>query len=77
VKKSKHLANAADLLSDFVLVRFSVPWQSTDNEMNLSALWGKLASEILTQNWDSALDDLKKLREAIDAKVAGFSRSRL
>ncbi|CAG9581522.1 unnamed protein product [Danaus chrysippus] len=32
----------------------------------LSVLWGKLASEILVQNWDGALDDLTKLREFID-----------
>lgn len=32
----------------------------------LSALWGKFASEILVQNWDSALEDLNKLREHID-----------
>ncbi|XP_046993599.1 eukaryotic translation initiation factor 3 subunit E [Schistocerca americana] len=32
----------------------------------LSVLWGKLASEILIQNWPSALEDLNKLREYID-----------
>ncbi|XP_049860798.1 eukaryotic translation initiation factor 3 subunit E [Schistocerca gregaria] len=32
----------------------------------LSALWGKLASEILLQHWQSALEDLNKLREYID-----------
>ncbi|KAI9207858.1 eukaryotic translation initiation factor 3 [Polychytrium aggregatum] len=39
---------------------------STDPELNLSALWGKLASEILTQNWETALDDLQKLKEAVE-----------
>nr|QBH73840.1 eukaryotic translation initiation factor 3 subunit E [Franklinothrips vespiformis] len=33
----------------------------------LNVLWGKLASEILVQNWDTALDDLNKLREFIDS----------
>ncbi|KAL1129289.1 hypothetical protein AAG570_013818 [Ranatra chinensis] len=32
----------------------------------LNVLWGKLASEILLQNWDSALEDLNRLREYID-----------
>lgn len=41
---------------------------STDAEQNLSALWGKLAAEILTLNWDSALDDLNKLKEQIDQR---------
>lgn len=38
------------------------------NDKNyLSVLWGKLASEILGQNWESALEDLNKLREYIDS----------
>jgi len=37
--------------------------------LNLQALWGKLASEILTTNWETALEDLNKLKEAIDQKV--------
>jgi hypothetical protein len=28
-----------------------------------------MASEILTGNWDAALDEMLKLREAIDQKV--------
>ena len=32
----------------------------------LNGLWGKLASEILMQNWDTALEDLNRLREYID-----------
>lgn len=39
----------------------------------LSVLWGKLASEILVQNWDSALEDLNKLREYIDTNSFGSS----
>jgi len=38
--------------------------------LNLQALWGKLASEILTTNWETALEDLNKLKEAIDQKVS-------
>merc|ERR1711970_347858 len=39
-----------------------------DDETNAaSAIWGKLACEILTQNWDGALDDVNRLKEMIDA----------
>ncbi|KAB2084751.1 hypothetical protein ES319_A05G354900v1, partial [Gossypium barbadense] len=34
----------------------------------LSALWGKLAAEILMQNWDIALEELNRLKEIIDSK---------
>ncbi|KAJ8756239.1 hypothetical protein K2173_025051 [Erythroxylum novogranatense] len=40
----------------------------TNNERNLSALWGKLAAEILMQNWDIALEELNRLKEIIDSK---------
>ncbi|XP_044735035.1 eukaryotic translation initiation factor 3 subunit E isoform X2 [Chrysoperla carnea] len=39
---------------------------STDKNY-LNVLWGKLASEILVQSWDSALEDLNKLRDFIDS----------
>ncbi|KAG9292943.1 hypothetical protein G9A89_016305 [Geosiphon pyriformis] len=52
---------AADMLYHFRVL-------STDHEKNLSALWGKLASEILDTNWDNALEELQKLRETIDQK---------
>jgi translation initiation factor 3 subunit E len=35
----------------------------------LSALWGKLAAEILMQNWDIALEELNRLKEIIDSEV--------
>ncbi|XP_074109566.1 eukaryotic translation initiation factor 3 subunit E-like [Cotesia typhae] len=37
----------------------------------LKVLWGKLSSEILTQNWDAALEDVYKLREFIDNSALG------
>ncbi|KAG6470839.1 hypothetical protein ZIOFF_071919 [Zingiber officinale] len=40
----------------------------TNSERNLSALWGKLAAEILMQNWDVALQELNRLKEIIDSK---------
>lgn len=41
----------------------------TNAERSLSALWGKLAAEILMQNWDIALEELNRLKEIIDSKV--------
>ncbi|XP_018008485.1 eukaryotic translation initiation factor 3 subunit E-B isoform X2 [Hyalella azteca] len=35
----------------------------------LSSLWGKLATEILTQDWENALDDLNRLKEVLDSGV--------
>ena len=35
----------------------------------LNGLWGKLASEILMQNWDTALEDLNRLKEYIDSNT--------
>ncbi|XP_039270983.1 eukaryotic translation initiation factor 3 subunit E-like [Styela clava] len=35
----------------------------------MDTLWGKLASEILMQNWDTAWEDLHRLRETIDANT--------
>ncbi|KAG0164914.1 eukaryotic translation initiation factor 3 subunit E [Apophysomyces sp. BC1034] len=52
---------AADMLYHFRVL-------SPDTEAGLSALWGKLAAEILTGNWEVALEEMQKLREAIDQK---------
>lgn len=40
------------------------------NKNYMNALWGKLASEILMQNWDPALEDLNRLKEVIDNNVS-------
>ena len=40
-----------------------------DEKNGMSALWGKLASEILLQNWDSAFEDFNRLKEVIDSDV--------
>lgn len=42
---------------------------ATNSERVLSALWGKLAAEILMQQWETALDDIQKLRDIIDANT--------
>lgn len=40
----------------------------TNSDRSVSALWGKLAAEILMQNWDVALEELNRLKEIIDSK---------
>lgn len=50
-----------------LLLSAQVP--STDRNA-LSSLWGKLASEILMQNWEAAMEDLTRLRETIDNNVS-------
>merc|ERR1711944_389035 len=39
----------------------------------LNGLWGKLASDILMQKWDHALEDLKRLQQYIDESTFGSS----
>lgn len=55
--------DASDLLYRFRVL-------STDNDKVSYATWGRLACEILGMNWDSALEELQKVREGIDAKLA-------
>lgn len=38
----------------------------TTSERNMSVLWGQLAADTLTQNYDGASEDLLRLREALD-----------
>lgn len=63
-------SGAADYLYHFRVL-------STDNDLNISAHWGKLASDILTGKWEVALEELNTLREAIDSRApsvpAGFT----
>jgi len=37
----------------------------------LNGLWGKLASEILMQDWETALDDLSRVKEFIEGNTFG------
>ncbi|KAF8157802.1 eukaryotic translation initiation factor 3 subunit 6 [Crassisporium funariophilum] len=54
-------SGAADYLYHFRVL-------STDNDLNTSAHWGKLSSDILTGRWDVALEELNTLRDAIDSR---------
>lgn len=42
---------------------------STDSELGLNALWGKLATNILMEQWDVALKDLLAVKEFVDARA--------
>jgi len=52
-------ANASSLLLHFRLL-------TADPAKAASALWGKLACEILTGNWDAAYEDLTALKDTIE-----------
>lgn len=49
------------------LVKVLMP--TTDKNW-MNAMWGKLASEILMQDWDNALEDLNQLQSVIDTSHA-------
>jgi len=53
---------AAELLYQFRVL-------STDNDKVSAATWGKLASEILTANWESAMEEVQKVKEQIETKL--------
>jgi len=46
--------------------------QPTDKNY-LNGMWGKLAAEVLMQNWDTALEDLNRLKQFIDESTFGSS----
>lgn len=54
---------AADYLYHFRVL-------STDNDLVISSMWGKLASDILEGSFDSALDELHKLKDSLDQRSA-------
>ena len=54
--------SAAELLYQFRIL-------STDNDKVAAATWGKLASDILTTNWESCMEEVTKLKESIDTRL--------
>jgi translation initiation factor 3 subunit E len=59
---------AADYLYHFRVL-------TVDPELEASAMWGKLASNILDGDWDAALNELDLLRKHIDALYPATSAS--
>ena len=43
--------------------------QSTDNNKVASATWGKLASDILSTEWETAMEEITKVKELIDTRL--------
>ena len=54
--------SASELLYQFRIL-------STDNDKVNAATWGKLASDILTTSWESAMEEVTKLKESIDTRL--------
>jgi translation initiation factor 3 subunit E len=50
---------------------------STDTDKVNQATWGKLAAEILTMSWDMAVEEMVKVKEAIDSKLFNNPRAQL
>lgn len=49
----------------------------TRPERSFSALWGKLAADILMQDWESAMDDIKRLKDTIESKQQSTPQQQL
>jgi len=54
--------SAAELLYQFRIL-------STDNDKVNAATWGKMACDILTVNWESAMEEVMKIKESIDTRL--------
>ncbi|KAF2085332.1 eukaryotic translation initiation factor 3, subunit 6 [Saccharata proteae CBS 121410] len=50
-----------------LLYRFRV--LSTDNDKVAEATWGKLASNILTTDWETAMEEVQKVKDNIDTRL--------
>eukprot|EP01095_Lingulamoeba_sp_RSL-Kostka_P001890 TRINITY_DN1268_c0_g1_i1.p1 TRINITY_DN1268_c0_g1~~TRINITY_DN1268_c0_g1_i1.p1 ORF type:complete len:431 (-),score=114.22 TRINITY_DN1268_c0_g1_i1:302-1594(-) len=55
-----------NLLNHYLLI-----CNEEQNEQYFNALWGKLAAQILLQEWNDALEDMNVLKEAIDLAKFG------
>jgi translation initiation factor 3 subunit E len=42
---------------------------STDSELGNNAIWGKLATNILMEQWDVALKDVQQVKEIVEARA--------
>ncbi|KAF1973575.1 putative eukaryotic translation initiation factor 3 subunit E [Bimuria novae-zelandiae CBS 107.79] len=54
--------DAADLLTRYRIL-------TTDNDKEREATWGKLACEILSTEWESAIAEIEKIKELIDGRL--------
>ncbi|KAL1301724.1 hypothetical protein AAFC00_005929 [Neodothiora populina] len=54
--------SASELLYQFRIL-------STDNDKVSAATWGKLVSDILTEQWEDVMEEVQKVRENIDTRL--------
>ncbi|KAL9624519.1 MAG: hypothetical protein Q9160_001183 [Pyrenula sp. 1 TL-2023] len=62
--------DAAELLYQFRVL-------STDNDKVARATWGKLVCEILTTNWEAAMEEINRLKESIETRLFNNQRAQL
>ncbi|XP_055689590.1 eukaryotic translation initiation factor 3 subunit E [Lutzomyia longipalpis] len=65
-KLAKYLYECGNYVDSISYLYFCLLVMQPTDKNYLNVLWGKLAAEILTLNWSSALEDLNRLREYID-----------
>ena len=58
-----------------ILYRFRV--LSTDNEKVNKATWGKLVCEILSEEWEAAMEEVDKVKEMIETRLFNNPRAQL
>uniref|UniRef100_A0A6B2EIW8 Eukaryotic translation initiation factor 3 subunit E n=1 Tax=Phlebotomus kandelakii TaxID=1109342 RepID=A0A6B2EIW8_9DIPT len=66
-KLAKYLYECGNYIDSISYLYFCLLVMQPSDKNYLNVLWGKLAAEILTLNWSSALEDLNRLREYIDS----------
>jgi len=65
-KLAKYLYECGNYQESTSYLYFCLIVMSPNDKNYMNVLWGKLAAEILTLNWNSALEDLVRLRDFID-----------
>lgn len=58
-----------------ILYRFRV--LSTDNDKVVKATWGKLVCEILSEEWETAMEEVDKVKEIIETRLFNNPRAQL
>lgn len=58
-----------------ILYRFRV--LSTDNDKVTKATWGKLVCEILSEEWENAMEEVDKVKEHIETRLFNNPRAQL
>eukprot|EP01094_Clydonella_sp_ATCC50884_P001548 TRINITY_DN1115_c0_g1_i1.p1 TRINITY_DN1115_c0_g1~~TRINITY_DN1115_c0_g1_i1.p1 ORF type:complete len:430 (-),score=184.80 TRINITY_DN1115_c0_g1_i1:118-1407(-) len=66
--------DAAEYLFHYIPLSSGCPDRQSDF---FSALWGKFLCEILMQNWDTALEDMNRLKEVIASRNFGTAADQL